>query len=232
MVMVLLLSGIMLLHGSARLLEQSMAGIADETAYLRDFYQAQSALQWGLLRQWPSANGWQCQSPATQDWQSCLLWQTPETALLLGMSASGEKVFGGKWSHLKTAARQWWQYLPVGPTFVRCRTRHYAPFRNHGFSLAECLIALLILSLTVLLLSGYHQQLVYGFRMRQAQRDASWAATQVLAGKPPTGWHSELKREMTEDGCLLVTAKVQGPFNRHSELEQWFCPPFDGHLPE
>ncbi|ARU96037.1 hypothetical protein A7K99_04500 [Tatumella citrea] len=91
MVMVLLLSGIMLLHGSARLLEQSMAGIADETAYLRDFYQAQSALQWGLLRQWPSANGWQCQSPATQDWQSCLLWQTPETALLLGMSASGEK---------------------------------------------------------------------------------------------------------------------------------------------
>lgn len=143
-----------------------------------------------------------------------------------------KKVFGGKWSHLKTAARQWWQYLPVGPTFVRCRTRHYAPFRNHGFSLAECLIALLILSLTVLLLSGYHQQLVYGFRMRQAQRDASWAATQVLAGKPPTGWHSELKREMTEDGCLLVTAKVQGPFNRHSELEQWFCPPFDGHLPE
>ena len=106
------------------------------------------------------------------------------------------------------------------------------PCRRQGFSLAECLVALLILSLTVLLLSGYHQQLAYGFRMRQAQRDAGWAATQVLAGKPPAGWNSELQREMTEDGCLQVTAKVQGPFNRHSELGQWFCPPFDQRLPE
>ncbi len=91
MVMVLLLSGIILLHGSARLLENSMAGIADETVYLRDFYQAQSALQWGLLRQWPAANGWQCQSPVSREWQSCLLWQAPDTGILQGMSASGEK---------------------------------------------------------------------------------------------------------------------------------------------
>ncbi len=103
---------------------------------------------------------------------------------------------------------------------------------SHGFSLAECLVALLILSLSILLLSGYHQQLAYGFRMRQAQRDAGWAATQLLAGKPPAGWHGELQREMTEQGCLQITATAGGPFNRRSELRQWFCPPFDEHLPE
>ena len=89
--MVLLLSGIILLHGSARLLENGMTGIADETVYLRDFYQAQSALEWGLLRQWPAHSGWHCQSPVVPGWQSCLLWQTADTAILQGLSASGEK---------------------------------------------------------------------------------------------------------------------------------------------
>ncbi|WP_294910582.1 DUF2509 family protein [Tatumella sp. UBA2305] len=100
MVMGLLLSGIILLHGSARLLENSMAGIADETVYLRDFYQAQSALQWGLSRQWPRAAGWQCQSPGSREWRSCLLWQTADTALLLGQSANGEK---NLWRQVATA---------------------------------------------------------------------------------------------------------------------------------
>lgn len=140
--------------------------------------------------------------------------------------------FGGWWWPPKRIAGRWWLYPPDGPTSARYRMRYCVPCHSHGFSLAECLIALLILSLSVLLLSGYHQQLVYGFRMRQAQRDAGWAATQVLAGKPPAGWHSELQREMTEDGCLRVSAKVLGPFNRHSELEQLFCPPFDARLPE
>lgn len=143
-----------------------------------------------------------------------------------------KKIFGGRWLPLTRLAGRWWRCLSDGPTSVRYRTRHCAPCRRQGFSLAECLIALLILSLSVLLLSGYHQQLVYGFRVRQAQRDAGWAATQVLAGKPPAGWDSELQRKMTEDGCLRITAKVQGPFNRHAELEQLFCPPFNQHLPQ
>lgn len=100
-----------------------------------------------------------------------------------------------------------------------------------GFSLAECLIALLILSLSVLLLSQYHRQLVNSYQRQWAQRDAVRAAAQVLAGKPPAGWQSDVRRQPAAQGCLRVTVHTQGPFHREATLQQLFCPPFGDRLP-
>lgn len=102
---------------------------------------------------------------------------------------------------------------------------------GRGFSLAECLIALLILSLSVLLLSQYHQQLVNSYQRQAAQREAVRAAAQVLAGKSPAGWHSDIRRQPAVNGCLRVTAHTEGPFRREATLQQLFCPPFGDRLP-
>lgn len=143
-----------------------------------------------------------------------------------------KKYSGGGFTRQSQRARRWLPGAEAGLIFARCRKTPNVLRSRQGFSLAECLVALLILSLSLLLLSGYHQRLVNGYRMRQAQRDALWAATQTLAGKPPQGWHSEVLRVMTPEGCQQITARVRGPFNRQFALEQLFCPPFDDHLPE
>ena len=88
------------------------------------------------------------------------------------------------------------------------------------------------MSLSVLMLCGYYQQLVTGYRLQWAQRDAGWAATQGLAGKPADGWLTDIRREPTSEGCLKVSVGVRGAFNRQSTLTQLFCPPFNDSLPE
>nr|WP_256441138.1 MULTISPECIES: DUF2509 family protein [unclassified Tatumella] len=91
MVLILLLSGTLLLHSSARLLTRGMAGAADESQYLQDFYQAQSSLAWGERQSWPDNNGWQCRRVPVAGGYSCLLWQTADSGLLLGQSRNAEK---------------------------------------------------------------------------------------------------------------------------------------------
>ena len=129
-------------------------------------------------------------------------------------------------------SRRLWRLPVAGPISVRWPMRSAVRFQSQGFSLTESLIALLILSLGVVMLSGYHQQLVTAYRLQWAQRDAAWAATRLLAGKPVAGWENELKQEVTAEGCRLVTAQVRGRFNRHFRLQQLFCPPFGQRLPE
>ncbi len=118
--------------------------------------------------------------------------------------------------------------LLAGVTFARYPMNGNA---GRGFSLAECLIALLILSLSVLLLSQYHRQLVSSYQRQWAQRDAVRAAAQVLAGKPPAGWRSDVSRQPAADGCVRVIAHTEGPFRRQATLQQLFCPPFGDRLP-
>lgn len=99
-----------------------------------------------------------------------------------------------------------------------------------GFSLAECLIALMILSLSMVQLGQYHRQQTNSVRQQWAQRDALLAAQQALVGKPNPQWQTRLLAQPQDEGCLLVTARVSGQWARQVALQQLFCPPFDPWL--
>lgn len=89
-VLMLLLLGGVTLHATRNQLSRSMVLVLDEQRYHRDFWQAQSALQWGLTQSWPQTAGWRCQRWPAQLWQSCLLRMGNNNALLSGRGEEGE----------------------------------------------------------------------------------------------------------------------------------------------
>lgn len=90
MVVVLLLLGTLMLNTSQQRLARDMMLVADERQYLRDFWAAQSALQWGLSQRWPEEQPQLCQSEPQQHWQVCLQEVRDERALLRGQAENSE----------------------------------------------------------------------------------------------------------------------------------------------
>lgn len=189
-----------------------------------------------LLRLWPG--GYSSDGQTVKAGNAFSLRKRAGVAACYGRHANAEYYAGNRqtarpcsgdgFSHTMRNVRPSWPFPRAGVTFVRYPMNGNA---GRGFSLAECLIALLILSLSVLLLSQYHQQLVNSYQRQWAQREAVRAAAQVLAGKPPAGWRSDIRRQPAANGCLRVTVHTEGPLRREATLQQLFCPPFGDRLP-
>ncbi len=112
----------------------------------------------------------------------------------------------------------------AGVTSVRWRMNGCADPPDAGFSLAECLVALALLSLGMVALGQYHRQLVDSLQVQWAHRNTLLAAAQTLIGKPVTGFDSQLIAQPQQGGCVLLIAKASGPRGRRAQLQQLSCP--------
>jgi len=115
MVLTILLAGSLTLHASRERLEQGMSLVADERQHYRDFWAAQSALQWGLTLSWPTLPG--CQQAPEQGWQSCLQRAGDERALLKGRAAASEQALW-RWvalegARIRALPHGWIDYCPL-----------------------------------------------------------------------------------------------------------------------
>lgn len=121
MVLMILLMGSLTLHGSQERLAQGMSLVADERQHYRDFWAAQSALQWGLTLSWPEPPG--CQQDRQQGWESCLQKVDDERMLLKGRAAASELALW-RWvaqegARLRPLPHGWIDYCPLA-TAQRC----------------------------------------------------------------------------------------------------------------
>lgn len=116
MVLMLLVIGSLTLHASRKMLEQGMRLLSDEQQYIQDFWQAQSALQWGLSRRWPAGEAVRCQLDERQGWRSCLQRGEDGEGLLKG-EARGRGIAVWHWvtiqqSRIQPVPHGWLDYCP------------------------------------------------------------------------------------------------------------------------
>lgn len=117
MVLMMLLMGGLTLHATRTQLSQSMVLVADEQLHSQDFWQAQAALEWGSVQNWPQATGWQCQQWTAEQWQSCLLRLEDDNALLSG-HGEGRGLWLYRWVSIPNTQPQlqahgWIDYCPL-----------------------------------------------------------------------------------------------------------------------
>jgi len=117
MVLMMLLMGGLTLHATRSQLTQGMVLVADEQQHSKDFWQAQAALAWGSVQNWPLATGWQCQQWAAEQWQSCLLRMEDDNALLSG-HGEGQALWLYRWVSMRNTLPQpqehgWIDYCPL-----------------------------------------------------------------------------------------------------------------------
>lgn len=109
--------------------------------------------------------------------------------------------------------------------------------RQAGLSLPETLLAMLLLSISVLGLLHYYQSLSQGFS-RQWQVRQAWSEAHdqlesfavIGQGKvlEKPGWRVEVTAMPSFSGCQQVTATVTTPLNYQSRLSRHICHNFDG----
>jgi hypothetical protein len=117
MVLMMLLMGGLTLHATRTQLSQGMVLVADEQLHSQDFWQAQAALTWGRVQNWPQATGWQCQQWTAEQWQSCLLRMEDDNALLSG-HGEGRALWLYRWVSISNTQPQpqehgWIDYCPL-----------------------------------------------------------------------------------------------------------------------
>lgn len=103
---------------------------------------------------------------------------------------------------------------------------------QQGFSLTEALIAMLLLSVSILGLLNYYQSLSHGF-MRQWQVQQAWAEAHSqleaysVAGKGTEpfakNWEYLISGISYAQSCKLVTAAIQTPTKYQAILQRLIC---------
>ena len=113
----------------------------------------------------------------------------------------------------------------AGLTTVRWQNRSTASrMRNQqGFSLAETLVAMLLLAMTISTLLQYHRALALGFSQQWQQRQAWQVAEQALLGREVAGWQIERQQQSVGIGCTLERVTVTGSQQRSASLAQLNC---------
>ncbi len=98
--------------------------------------------------------------------------------------------------------------------------------REHGFSLTEVLLAMLLMVMVVTALGGYHRALASGFtsasQWRQLWRYA-WEQAQPEATSLPPGWKVQ-RGQTTTGGCVSIDVTVTSPAGRQGNMVRLFCP--------
>ncbi|EIC84256.1 prepilin-type N-terminal cleavage/methylation domain-containing protein [Serratia sp. M24T3] len=105
-----------------------------------------------------------------------------------------------------------------------------------GLSLPETLIAMLLLSISVLGLLHYYQSLSQGFT-RQWQVRQAWSEAHeqlesfAITGKGKVidkiGWRVDISLVQMSPACQQVTATVTTPMRYTSQLSRLICKPID-----
>ena len=124
LLVMMLASGVLRL--SSHSLHYGSQQVNDEKNYLRAFYQAQSALAWGLNYRWSPSQGWQCPTSPTTTFSLCLWRGTDKDGWLRGSSERGEWLlwqrvtFSKKApSHPQRHPRGWIDECPLLPDLCR-----------------------------------------------------------------------------------------------------------------
>ncbi|QGX92281.1 DUF2509 family protein [Tatumella sp. TA1] len=89
-VLVVTLLASTLLRATSHSLRYGAQQVNDEKQYLQAFYQAQSALAWGLPYPWPAAQGWHCPVSSSPTFSLCLWRETETEGWLRGRSQKSE----------------------------------------------------------------------------------------------------------------------------------------------
>ncbi len=95
---------------------------------------------------------------------------------------------------------------------------------QQGFSLAETLVAMLLLAMTISALLQYHRALALGFSQQWQQRQAWQVAGQALLGRDVAGWQTERQQQSFAGGCTLERVTVWGALQRSASLARLNCP--------
>ncbi|WP_345828457.1 prepilin-type N-terminal cleavage/methylation domain-containing protein [Pantoea sp. BRR-3P] len=111
----------------------------------------------------------------------------------------------------------------AGSIIARFRSRSCVSQKQQGFSLAETLVAMLLLAMTISTLLQYHRALALGFSQQWQQRQAWRAAGQALLGHDVAGWQSQRQQQSIAGGCTLEHVTVTGPQQRSASLGQLNC---------
>ncbi|WP_255478961.1 prepilin-type N-terminal cleavage/methylation domain-containing protein [Pantoea sp. ME81] len=110
-------------------------------------------------------------------------------------------------------------------TTVHCLNLSTASRRKdqQGFSLAETLVAMLLLAMTISTLMQYHRALALGFSQQWQQRQAWQVAEQALLGREVAGWQIDRQQQSVGIGCVLERITVTGSQQRSASLAQLNC---------
>lgn len=125
-VLILLAMSAALLHATRGQLATSLALVADERQFIRQFNQAESALAWGKQQSWSGQNAVrECRTERDYGWRACLESITAQRALLRGDSGAGTLAHY-QWLEVneetkiwQTAPHGWIDFCPLTPT-ERC----------------------------------------------------------------------------------------------------------------
>ncbi|ADU70425.1 putative prepilin peptidase dependent protein C [Pantoea sp. At-9b] len=107
-------------------------------------------------------------------------------------------------------------------TTAPCPTPHYVR-RQQGFSLAETLVAMLLLAMSISALLHYHRVLTLSFSQQWQQRQAWQVAGQALLGREVPGWQIQRQQQLQPGGCMLYRVNVSGPQQREASLARLDC---------
>lgn len=110
-------------------------------------------------------------------------------------------------------------------TTARFQSQNNASRRHQqqGFSLAETLVAMLLLAMTISTLLQYHRALALGFSQQWQQRQAWRVAGQALLGRDVEGWQIQRQQQTIALGCVLESVTVVGPQQRSASLARLNC---------
>lgn len=126
--------------------------------------------------------------------------------------------YHGKVTHCSRRRRE-------GSTTARFQSQNNASrrYQQQGFSLAETLVAMLLLAMTISTLLQYHRALALGFSQQWQQRQAWRVAGQALLGRDVEGWQIQRQQQTIALGCVLESATVRGPQQRTASLARLNC---------
>nr|WP_038381479.1 prepilin-type N-terminal cleavage/methylation domain-containing protein [Pantoea sp. IMH] len=96
---------------------------------------------------------------------------------------------------------------------------------QHGFSLPEMLVALLLFATGTTAMMQYQLALDKGFQLHAEQREAWRQAWQYLDAPLSSGWQGTLRVQPGPAGCSLLASQVTGPAGRSAGLTLLRCAP-------
>lgn len=96
--------------------------------------------------------------------------------------------------------------------------------QQQGFSLAETLVAMLLLAMSISALLHYHRALALGFSQQWQQRQAWQVAGQALLGRDVAGWRIQRQQQPQPGSCILERVTVSSPQQREASLARLNCP--------
>lgn len=98
--------------------------------------------------------------------------------------------------------------------------------RQHGFSLPEVMLAMVLMVMIVTALAGYQRALMNSFLVRNQYQQLwrhAWQQTQLHAFSPPVNWQIN-RMQTTTAGCVSINVKITSFQGRQGQMTRLHCP--------